>query len=179
MQLILEIWRYIGHAIMTHFKWDQWAIPLMVFRSNSKLDQNSQCSDLMCAQPITIKFCTSRQFYSCDMCKISLRSVEYVMRKVIVFQFSFLSISVCQCSIPFVSNILAIRAQYLDHLPRHIIRGPARWRHLRQCILQDKWRGKGLGGLGDCWRRLGGLLKPCLIRIISMAQRKPAVTPVH
>ena len=33
-------------------------VPLMVFWSKSKFNQNSQCLGLKCAQPITTKFCT-------------------------------------------------------------------------------------------------------------------------
>ena len=33
-------------------------VPLTIFRSNSKLDQNLECSSLKCTQPITTKFYT-------------------------------------------------------------------------------------------------------------------------
>ena len=33
-------------------------VPLKIFRSNSKFDQNLQCSGLKCTPPITTKFCT-------------------------------------------------------------------------------------------------------------------------
>ena len=35
-------------------------VPLTIFRSNSKLDQNLKCSSLKCTLTITTKFCTRR-----------------------------------------------------------------------------------------------------------------------
>ena len=45
----------------------------MVFRSNSKLDQNLECCSLRYSHPITTKFCTHH------VCKISLWLVEYIL----------------------------------------------------------------------------------------------------
>ena len=42
--------------------------PLTVFRSNSKFDQNVECSSLKYAQPITTKFCTSHESYTVVTC---------------------------------------------------------------------------------------------------------------
>ena len=39
-------------------------VPLTIFRSNSKFDQNLQGSDLKCPLPITTKFCTRHDSYT-------------------------------------------------------------------------------------------------------------------
>ena len=43
-------------------------VPLTVFRSNSKFDQNLQCSDLKYTLPITTKFCTRHDSYTVVTC---------------------------------------------------------------------------------------------------------------
>ena len=47
-------------------------VPLTIFRSNSKLYKNLECSNQKHAEPITTKFLhRSRQLYCRDVCKIS------------------------------------------------------------------------------------------------------------
>ena len=55
-----------SNRYMKHFLWNcphvnewQTPVPLRLFQSNSKLDQNLQCSGLKFTPPITTKFCTS------------------------------------------------------------------------------------------------------------------------
>ena len=48
-------------------------VPLTIFRSNSKFDQNLQCSGWKCTPPITT------QFYTRHVCKISLLSVKHII----------------------------------------------------------------------------------------------------
>ena len=43
-------------------------VPLMVFQSNSKCDQNLLCSSLKCALLITTKFCTRHDSYTVVTC---------------------------------------------------------------------------------------------------------------
>ena len=45
-------------------------IPLRIFRSNLKLDQNLQCSGLKCTQPITSKFCTGHDSNFAVICYV-------------------------------------------------------------------------------------------------------------
>ena len=57
-------------------------VPLTVFRSNSKLDQNFESSSLKYTQPITTKFLhTSWQLHCRDLCKIPMWSVEYILNQ--------------------------------------------------------------------------------------------------
>ena len=63
---------------MTSFYWisPQAPVPLTVFRSNPKFDQNLECSSLKYALPITMEFCTHHD--SVTVWKISLWSVELI-----------------------------------------------------------------------------------------------------
>ena len=57
-------------------------VPLTVFRSNSKLDQNFESSSLKYTEPITKKILhTSRQLHCRDVCKIPMWSVEYILNQ--------------------------------------------------------------------------------------------------
>ena len=47
---------------------DQVPVPLMIFRSNSKLDQNFKCFGFKCTLPITTKFCTCQDSVTVVMC---------------------------------------------------------------------------------------------------------------
>ena len=51
-------------------------VPLSIFRSNSKFDENSKHSSVKYTRPITTIFCTR---HCRDVCKISLWSVEYIL----------------------------------------------------------------------------------------------------
>ena len=56
---ITSIGRYNGtNVTCTYMYTDLAAVPLTIFRSSSKFDQNLECSSLKCAQPITTKCCT-------------------------------------------------------------------------------------------------------------------------
>ena len=48
-------------------------VPLTIFRSNSKLNQNLECSNFKYTSPITTKFCTHH-----DVCKMSSWSVKCI-----------------------------------------------------------------------------------------------------
>ena len=53
-------------------KWGLVFVPLTVFRSNSKFDQNLKCSGLTCTTPITTKYCTchySVTVVTCAKCR--------------------------------------------------------------------------------------------------------------
>ena len=43
-------------------------VPLTIFRSNSKFDQNLECFSLKYSQPITTKFCTRHDSYTVVPC---------------------------------------------------------------------------------------------------------------
>ena len=58
---------------------DQAAVPLTTFWSNSKFDQNLECSSLKYAQPITTIFCTCH--HSHDVCKMSLWLVALILNQ--------------------------------------------------------------------------------------------------
>ena len=57
-----------GWSDMHRFYWQvrgyQVPLPLTLFRSNSKFNQNLECSGLKCALPITTKFCTGHDSYT-------------------------------------------------------------------------------------------------------------------
>ena len=56
-------------------------VPITAFWSNSKCDQNLECSSLRYAYPITIILHTARPLQCRGVCKISLRSVKYIINK--------------------------------------------------------------------------------------------------
>ena len=105
--------------LITH---DQAPVPLSIFRSNSKFDENSKHSSEKCIRPITTIFCT-RQCHCRDVCKISLWSVEYIRNyRVLNFHQISNSIEIClvgrapvlllqACSVskPRISTVLPIR----------------------------------------------------------------------
>ena len=47
-----------GDPLPTWIKWDQAPVPLSIFRSNSKFDENSKHSSVKYTRPITTIFCT-------------------------------------------------------------------------------------------------------------------------
>ena len=53
------------------------ALPLMTFQSNLKFEQNMECCSLKYTYPITTKFSNK----NCDMCKILLWLVEYILNE--------------------------------------------------------------------------------------------------
>ena len=55
-------------------------LPLTTFRSNSKFDQNLQCSGLKYSIDHIEILLTSRQLYYNDVCKISLWSIKYILK---------------------------------------------------------------------------------------------------
>ena len=63
-----------------HFEVISWAdlapVPLSIFRSNSKFDENSERSSFKYIRPITTIFCTR---HDSDACKISLWSAAYIL----------------------------------------------------------------------------------------------------
>ena len=95
-------------------------IPLTLFRSNSKFNQNLESSGLRHSQPVTTKFCTHhngfevlhipQQLHCCDICKISLWLAEYVMNKSIWY---FIWLNIARVHINCIT-LLAARANCQD-----------------------------------------------------------------
>ena len=61
-------------------EWNQAPVPLTIFRSNSKLDQNLECSNLKSIYPDHDEILPTSQQCNCrDVCKILLWLIEYIL----------------------------------------------------------------------------------------------------
>ena len=86
------------HAIRPTCGWwvpgVQAPVPLTIFRSNSKFDQNLQCSSLKCTLPTTTKFCTrhhSVTVVTCAQFCCDLLSIFETRALPILFEFGIRS----------------------------------------------------------------------------------------
>ena len=80
----IPVWNLSNIMNIQHcgYSWHQATVPLTIFRSKPKSDQNLQCSGLKCVQLITTKFCTCHDSVTpCDMCKILLWSVKHILNQ--------------------------------------------------------------------------------------------------